>query len=40
MNEPKVTGEQFKKVLESILDVKTSSVLVKSFEGDKCQSKK
>ena len=40
MNEPKVTGEQFKKIMDLILDVKTSSVLVKSFEGDKCQSKK
>ncbi len=40
MNEQKVTEEQFLKIMESILDNKTGEILVKSFEGDKCQSKK
>ena len=40
MNEQEITGEQFKKVMESILDEDLESILVKSFGGDKCQSKK
>ena len=40
MKEQEITGEQFKKILDSVLDEDLESILVKSFGGDKCQSKK